>query len=469
MTAAGEPRPATREPDAVEGGLPQGGETPSDIGPAPAPRVRDIVLFWAPLALMWLLMSTEQPILAAVIARLPEAERNLAAFGLSFSLALIVEAPVIMMLTAGTALATGPRAYRNLLRYTHVMALSLGLLHLAIAITPAYGWFVRSLVGAPESLVAPGRLAFLAMTPWTPAIAYRRMWQGVLIRYGFPGRVSMTTMLRIPAVAAVCGLGLYSGANGALTGGAAMSVGVLVGGCVAYGLVRSTVRDHLSGPDEEIVRGGARSARDFLAFYGPLAATSLLVLGAQPAISFALGRAPDALRALAIWPVLMGLGFVLRSGGFAYQEVAVAQLERPTAAPAVRRAAWGLGTLLSALMAVVAFTPVGTFYLATVTGLEPVLVEAAMRPLALMVPIPLLSTLVSWLRGVHVAAGCTGQVTRAVGVDLVVLFLVLAFGLTLGRGLLDGASLGALAMDLALAAETLWLAVAARRGREGKP
>jgi hypothetical protein len=124
-----------------------------------------------------------------------------------------------------------------------------------------------------------------------------------------------------------------------------------------------------------------------------------------------------------------------------------------------------LGLLLSGLMAVVAFTPVGSFWLGTVTGLEPELVAAARLPLALMVPIPLLSTLVSWLRGVHVAAGNTGYVTRAVAVNLGVLFLVLALGLGVGRGLLDGASLGSLAMDLSLVAETIFLAAVTRRGR----
>ena len=46
---------------------------------------RKIARFWLPLAAMWILMALEQPLLSAVIARLPAAALNLAAYGLTFS------------------------------------------------------------------------------------------------------------------------------------------------------------------------------------------------------------------------------------------------------------------------------------------------------------------------------------------------------------------------------------------------
>ena len=51
----------------------------------------------------WLMMSLEGPFLAAVIARLAEPKHNLAAYGVAFALAILVEAPVIMMMSASTA------------------------------------------------------------------------------------------------------------------------------------------------------------------------------------------------------------------------------------------------------------------------------------------------------------------------------------------------------------------------------
>ena len=93
-----------------------------------------IFWFWVPLAAMWLIMSAEQPSLTAIVSRLPEATKNLAAWGLTFSFALIIESPVIMLLTAGTALATHKQSYQRLLRFTHALALGLTVLHLLLAL-----------------------------------------------------------------------------------------------------------------------------------------------------------------------------------------------------------------------------------------------------------------------------------------------------------------------------------------------
>ena len=51
-------------------------------------------------------MAIEQPFLIAFIARLENAKYNLAAFGIAYSFAIIVEAPVIMLISASTALVT---------------------------------------------------------------------------------------------------------------------------------------------------------------------------------------------------------------------------------------------------------------------------------------------------------------------------------------------------------------------------
>ena len=52
-------------------------------------------------------MGIEIPMISAIVARMGNAEGQLAAFGgVVFPLALLIEAPVIMMLTASTALCS---------------------------------------------------------------------------------------------------------------------------------------------------------------------------------------------------------------------------------------------------------------------------------------------------------------------------------------------------------------------------
>ena len=74
---------------------------------------REVLSFWTPLAATWLMMAAEGPFLAAVIARLPEPKHNLAAYGIAFSIALLMEAPVIMIMGATTALVSGPALFER--------------------------------------------------------------------------------------------------------------------------------------------------------------------------------------------------------------------------------------------------------------------------------------------------------------------------------------------------------------------
>ena len=60
---------------------------------------------WWPLAGSWLLMGVELPLVVATVSRLANPEIHLAAYGgVVFPLSLLIEAPIIMILVASTAL-----------------------------------------------------------------------------------------------------------------------------------------------------------------------------------------------------------------------------------------------------------------------------------------------------------------------------------------------------------------------------
>lgn len=75
---------------------------------------RKIFYFWLPLAATWLMMSVEGPYLAALIARSPEPKFNLAAYGVAYSLALIIEAPIIMIISALVALVRDEYSFKEI-------------------------------------------------------------------------------------------------------------------------------------------------------------------------------------------------------------------------------------------------------------------------------------------------------------------------------------------------------------------
>ncbi|NOZ72922.1 MAG: hypothetical protein GXP38_13595, partial [Chloroflexi bacterium] len=296
---------------------------------------RYIFRFWLPLAIMWLMMAVEQPILAGVIARMDAPKEQLAAFGITFSLALLIEGPIIMLLAASTALARGKQSYGQLFRFTTLVSAALTLFHLIVALTPLYGILVGVVIGAPAELVEPSRQAFLVMFPWTAAVAYRRLWQGVMIRFGMTDQVGLTTVIRLTASGIVAIGGLFWGVlPGATLAGVALSIGVIVGALAALYFTRPLIAQQFSGAEPA---SSQISLRYLLNFYIPLALTNTINFIGRPLLTFGLSRSPLPLESLALWPVLMSIAFIFRSVGFAYQEVVVALLEDEATYRALKR------------------------------------------------------------------------------------------------------------------------------------
>ena len=137
----------------------------------PLLTLKSTARMWWPLAASWALMTLETPVQSALIARMPDAEINLAAWGgIIFPFTLFISSPIMMLLSASNVLSTDRASYRRLMRYTNLLSLILTALHLLVALTPLYDWIVRNLLGAPEIIISPARVGLIIVTPWSWAI-----------------------------------------------------------------------------------------------------------------------------------------------------------------------------------------------------------------------------------------------------------------------------------------------------------
>ena len=398
-------------------------------GTTPQPTtLRSVTAAWLPLAASWMLMSLELPGVAAVIARLENPETHLAAYGsVVFPIALIVEAPIIMLLAASTALSRDHASYDALRRFTHRLSFALTCLHALLAFTPLFDVVVPWMMDVPPQVIEPARLGMKLMIPWTWPIAYRRFCQGVLIRYGYSAAITKGTMLRLLSMSSVLAIGLTIGdIPGVALGASAVISGVVAEAAYAGWRVRAVVREHLSpdAPSEPPLRG-----RAFLNFYVPLGMTSLITLIAQPMCSAAMGRMPEELPSLALWPVIIGLTFMLQALGIAYNEVVVSMLERPGARDSLYRFTLLLSGATAALIVLLAATPLSEIWLADISGLPPDMVERGRVALWLSLPIPAMRGLCSWYQGVLVHARATAPITESVVIYIIVAAAVLAVGI----------------------------------------
>ena len=413
---------------------------------------------WIPLAASWLLMGMELPILSAVVARLANPEINLAAYGgIVFPIALIVEAPVIMLLAASTALSKDWASYKKLHNYMLFAGGLLTAIHLFVAITPAYYFVVKVLLGAPSEIIEPARIGLLIMTPWTWTIAYRRLHQGIMIRYGHTNIIGVGTGVRLGTDILVLGIGYFLGLPGIVVATSAVASGVTAEAIYIGFRVQPVLRMDLKPAP---VVQPALTYRAFAAFYIPLVLTSLLTLLIQPLGSAALSRMPRALESLAVWPVVSGFIFMLRSMGVAFNEVVVALLDKPLSTKALQRFTMILSLGTTGALIIIAATPLSRLWLENFTGLSPELASLARNGLWFGFLLPGLNSIQSWFQGSLLNSGKTRGISEAVAIFLVGTGAVMLGGIIWGGTV--GLYVGLGAFSFGMAVQTLWLWVRSR-------
>ena len=204
-------------------------------------------------------------------------------------------------------------------------------------------------------------------------------------------------MIRLSANLIVLTIGYIAGdIPGIVVGTSAVACGVISEAIYAGLVVRPVLHNELR---LEPVVEPPLNWQVFSAFYFPLVMTSLLSLLANPIGSAALSRMPLALKSLAVWPVITGLIFILRSLGIAYNEVVVALLDECGAYPYLKRFADLLAAITTILLLVVTATPVSHLWFQGIIGLRPDLAELAQSALWFALPLPALSVLQSWYQG----------------------------------------------------------------------
>jgi hypothetical protein len=368
-----------------------------------------------------------------MIARMPGPEFNLGAYGVAFALAILIEAPVIMLMSAATSLVKDRISYLKMRNFSRGLILGTTLLLLIVLVPGVYRWLTETLLQLPAEVADLTYGALWFFLPWPSAIGYRRFLQGVLIRAGKTRLVAMGTLIRLLAMTVAALLGyLLLDIPGAWVGGLALGTGVTVEAIAARFMAAETVRDLLAEEGNSAYTGRTVTYRAIATFYLPLALTSLIGLTIQPLLTFFMGRSVSPVESLAIYPVVHSLSFFFRSVGFAYQDAAIALIgERFEHYRELRRFCFTLGAVATAGLALVAFTPLFQLWFTVLSGLTPELTSFALIPARIIVPLPFLSVLLSFQRAILVEGRRTQHITWASVIEVTtvaVLFLTLGFG-----------------------------------------
>jgi hypothetical protein len=360
----------------------------------------------------------------------------LAAHGVAVAFAILVEAPVIMIMTASTALVSDSASFRKLRNYTYALNALITAVMLVVLIPPVFRGFFQGLIGLPDDVARLTYGALVLLLPWPGAIGYRRFFQGLLIKAGLTRLVAYGTVVRLVVMTttAVILFAVFS-VEGAYVGAAALSSGVCFEAVASRLMARGTVRDLLSTEGGDALPAEPLNYRRITHFYYPLALTSIIGLAVHPMLTFFMGRARFPVESLAVFPVVHALSFVFRALGLSYQEVVIALMGKDFEHyEELKRFAVVLGLATSGAMALIAFTPLAQVWFQAISGLSPELTAFAIVPARILAPFPALSVLLSFQRGLLVQGRHTGPITGATVVEvagIAVAFVAFSSGLHL--------------------------------------
>ena len=423
-------------------------------------RTKFIISFWLPLAATWLMMAVEGPYIAAIIARLPDAAFNLAAYGVAFALGWLAESPIMMLLTASNALVRDRQSFIALRRFTYLLncGVTVGL---AVGVLPPIFSVLTRLIGLPPDVARLAHLATAILIPWPAAIGYRRFYQGILVRHHLTRRVAYGTVIRLTSMSATAAtLALTTSIPGAAIGATALVAGVIAEAAASRWMAHRVVSGIVAGgdaPDGVPLPLGAIGR-----FYYPLALTSVISLMTGPLVTFFLGHSRAPIESLAVWPVISSFIFLFRSGGVGYQEVAVAlvgpQREHERE---VQRTGLLLAASASVLVGVILFTPLADWWFRDVLGLPTDLLAFALNPARVLVLLPALEYVLSFQRAGLIVARRTRLVTLATALEAVT--LAMAMILCVSRFGLVGAMAASIALLAGRVAANAFLVLSGRR------
>jgi len=161
--------------------------------PGAGPTIRQMLALWAPLAASIAMMVLEPSIINIGLGRTLRPEMALAAYGVAFSLALVIEAPILMLLDTSVARSVNREAFAIIRRITVILGLLVVVLGVVVSLTPLYDLIVVNLMNIPADIADRARPTQLILAFWPLPIAWRRAHQGVLIRAGHTAIITTAT------------------------------------------------------------------------------------------------------------------------------------------------------------------------------------------------------------------------------------------------------------------------------------
>ncbi len=407
--------------------------------------------FYWPLALTGLMMLLGRQFQNGVLASYEDAARELATFAFAMSIFMSFGALLVFVPQMANVLARSPRGHAVCLRFTVAVCLLITL-PVALAAYWAPGGvlvaWIFDLDGQTKRTVVQ-YLRFL--TPLILIAGLRQYYTGMLIQARRTGTVTLLNVVALLGLIGMLLVGLWRGWRAVPTLALAKIVSDGLHTALAVLLYALRYRRPARPEHEDL------TYRDVLAFYWPVALTSLMFALSRPILYAFLGRTREAIVTVAATRVAFDFSMVFGSAINQFRHFFVTFGLRDAAG--VRRFMMRATIAVVVLMVLVVFTPLTGLILRGLLNIPDDVLARAVQALRILCIWPLAMALRNYFHGQLLTRRRTGGM--AAGGACRVAAVYVASWLLHGIGWLDPASAAAI-LVLGFLAEAVTAACFAR-------
>ncbi len=340
---------------------------------------RTLLAFFLPLAVTPFFISSIHSIMNAAMARLPYPEISIAVFTVVKGISNAVKAPDRMFMQIIVSMVDDRQSFYLASKFIWITCAGFFAVLFLLAYTPLGGWFLVNIIGLedPETI----RFAYRAMriTCFLPVVeTLRNVHRGLVISHEQTRIVTAGTAVRLVAISLFLFWAVSSQAiSGVVAAGLAWTAGIGIEGTV----VLLGVIYFYSSPGkaaEKITKNkvGRLKLAQILTFFLPLAAMRFLRSFLQPVIQSGIARSQvDPTQALAAFGVAYGLMVIIVGPLRNLHQCALVYVGEDDfqSWQKVKRFCLIAGVLLTLVMLIICFTPLGFMIMHYIIGVsEPV-------------------------------------------------------------------------------------------------
>lgn len=378
----------------------------------------ELLIFFAPLALTYMLMMGSHSIISSSLARTENAAVALAAYSVANSIIYIFESPLFGIRRIFVALLDDQHSFKILSKVTF-MALGFVITILFIVgYTPIGEFIFMRIVGVSAELFPEVIRAFRIFMILPVASALRSVFQSLLILDKKTHILSINMILRLISMLIIS----YVLVNYKFVTGAAVGVFVLGGGMAVEAIMSFITAKEIRKtlPVKSQDGGEELTLKKTWIFYVPIMGALLLQNFIRPFINAGLARTLNPEIALAAYQVAYSTSWILVGVSFSIHQLILVFVDSKETLAKVKRFVMTVGIISTGALLLVSLTPAGEWLLVNIIGTDPAITSAALTTMLPMAFIPIVVTTSEMFAGILMMERKTPVLTMSKGVNLIV-------------------------------------------------